>query len=131
MFMGLTVKAILIVFKARRFTKEQKDVLNEIRTILGRDEQTTSSLRFPTRTKNKLSVKTSENQIHRERLKEIKKLIKGVQGVYITEQYEEKLKEDARREAEAVYRQRMDEFEDSLNRKLRMTEYMGTRKRTS
>ncbi|EXX73349.1 uncharacterized protein OCT59_021241 [Rhizophagus irregularis] len=31
------VKAILIVYKARRFTDEQRNVLNEIRTFLGKD----------------------------------------------------------------------------------------------
>ncbi|CAG8765954.1 5863_t:CDS:2, partial [Racocetra persica] len=172
------VKAILIVFEAKRFTQEQKDVLNEIRTFLGRDatnhiiavfsHATKTQTEFKDRMQNDWNthVKSfvqnigyrwgispnpdifpSDNQIHKERLNEIKQLIKSIQGVYTTEQlevnlreqerirrqkeederkkkqeYEEKLKEKARRETEEAYKRQMKEAEEAQRRQMKEIE---------
>ncbi|CAG8685186.1 3978_t:CDS:2, partial [Cetraspora pellucida] len=94
------IKAILIVFEANRFTEEQKRVLNQIRTFLGRDATNhiiASDWSVPVRSfiqniGNRWSI-SPNHQVHKNRLREIKELIKCIPEIYKTEQFEKNLRE--------------------------------------
>ncbi|CAB4385482.1 unnamed protein product [Rhizophagus irregularis] len=77
--------------EARGFADEQRNVLNEIRTFLRKDA-----------TNNIISRTIKGNQGFNQHTQ--------YRGVYTTTQYEEKLKDDARREAEMAHQRQIDQM---------------------